>query len=185
MAPSRTTQVLVLAGARRCALETCGKKMRAPLLGLAKSIYYALRLLRRARVMSEDMLKVYTCNIRSISEYAVQVWQDISAYLSGAIESVYNQVVRVISPETWVMLPEILVRSPEETNTKKVRISLWIGNNVEKFFITKALFVSENTMKILKALFVPNNKAKRCSFPTTKWSVVRLVCNRFLLTDVS
>ena len=32
-APSRTTRVLVLAGARRCALETC-------LLGLAKSIYY-------------------------------------------------------------------------------------------------------------------------------------------------
>ena len=74
--------------------------MRAPLLGLAKSIHYALRLLRRARVMSEDMLKVYTCNIRSISEYAVQVWQDIPAYLSGAIESVYNQVARVISPET-------------------------------------------------------------------------------------
>ena len=40
-------------------------------------------------------------------------------------------------------------------------------------------------MKILKALFVPNNKGKRCSFPTTKCSVVRLVCNRFLLTDVS
>ena len=39
-APSRTTRVLVLVGARRCALETCGKKMRAPLLGLAKSIYY-------------------------------------------------------------------------------------------------------------------------------------------------
>ena len=40
-APSRTTRVLVLAGARRCALETCGKKTtRAPFLGLAKSIYY-------------------------------------------------------------------------------------------------------------------------------------------------
>ena len=50
--------------------------------------------------MSEDMLNMYTCNIRSISEYAVQVWQDIPAYLSGAIESVYNQVARVISPET-------------------------------------------------------------------------------------
>ena len=32
-------RVLVLAGARRCALETCGKKIRAPLLGLAKSTY--------------------------------------------------------------------------------------------------------------------------------------------------
>ena len=41
-APSRTTWVLVLAGARRCALGTCGKEMRAPLLGLVKSIYYNL-----------------------------------------------------------------------------------------------------------------------------------------------
>ena len=33
--------VLVLAGARHCDLETCRKKkMQAPLLGLAKSIYY-------------------------------------------------------------------------------------------------------------------------------------------------
>ena len=39
--PSQMTWVLVLAGAMHCALETCGKKkMRAPLLGLAKSIYY-------------------------------------------------------------------------------------------------------------------------------------------------
>ena len=39
-APSRTTRILILAGARHCALETCGKKMQAPLLGLAKSLYY-------------------------------------------------------------------------------------------------------------------------------------------------
>ena len=44
-APSQTTHVLVMAGARRCTLETCGKKMRAPLLGLAKSVYYTLLLL--------------------------------------------------------------------------------------------------------------------------------------------
>ena len=41
-APSQTTRVLVLAGARPCALGTCGEKMRAPLLGLAKSIYKTL-----------------------------------------------------------------------------------------------------------------------------------------------
>ena len=44
-APSQTTHVLVMARARRCTLETCGKKMRAPLLGLAKSVYYTLLLL--------------------------------------------------------------------------------------------------------------------------------------------
>ena len=38
-AASWTTRVLVLAGARHCALETGGKKKRAPLLDLAKSIY--------------------------------------------------------------------------------------------------------------------------------------------------
>ena len=39
-APSRTTRVLVLAKARYCALEMCGKKkMWALLLGLVKSIY--------------------------------------------------------------------------------------------------------------------------------------------------
>ena len=39
-APSQTTWFLVLAGARHCALETCGKKkMRALLSGFAKSIY--------------------------------------------------------------------------------------------------------------------------------------------------
>ena len=32
------------------------------------------------------MLKVYTYNIRSVLEYAAQVWQDIPAYLSDAIE---------------------------------------------------------------------------------------------------
>ena len=33
--------------ARTCALETCGrKKMRAPLLGLARSIYYLLFLIK-------------------------------------------------------------------------------------------------------------------------------------------
>ena len=40
-APSRTTRVIVLAGARRCALGTCGrKKCELRLYGLAKSIYY-------------------------------------------------------------------------------------------------------------------------------------------------
>ena len=39
--PSQKTWVLVLTRARCCALEMCGgKKKQAPLLGLAKSIYY-------------------------------------------------------------------------------------------------------------------------------------------------
>ena len=40
---------------------------------------YALGLLKRAEIMLEDMLKGYICNIRSLLEYAAQVWQDIPA----------------------------------------------------------------------------------------------------------
>ena len=44
-APSWITWVLVLAGARRCALETCEeKKTQALHLGLAKSIYYFVQI---------------------------------------------------------------------------------------------------------------------------------------------
>ena len=46
---------------------------------------FALRLLKRAGVMPKDILKVYLCNVRSVLEYAAQVWQDIPAYLSDAI----------------------------------------------------------------------------------------------------
>ena len=44
--------VLVQARARHCALETCGvKKMQAPLLGLAKSIYYSVDVVKRNSVL--------------------------------------------------------------------------------------------------------------------------------------
>ena len=39
-APSQMTRVLVLAGAMHVLLRRAGKKIQAPLLGLAKSIYY-------------------------------------------------------------------------------------------------------------------------------------------------
>ena len=46
------------------------------------------------------MLKVYTCNIRSVLEYAAQVWQDIPAYLSDAIESIQRRALRIIFPDS-------------------------------------------------------------------------------------
>ena len=61
---------------------------------------HALRLLKRVRVMPEDMLKVYTCNVRSTLKYAAQVWQDIPAYLSDAIESIQKRALRIIFPNS-------------------------------------------------------------------------------------
>ena len=53
---------------------------------------YALRLSKRAGIMLEDMLKVYICNIRSLLEYASQVWQDIPAYLT--LLKLYKEVLK-------------------------------------------------------------------------------------------
>ena len=44
------------------------------------------------------MLKVYTCNIRSVLEYATEVWQDIPTYLSDAIESIQRRALKIIFP---------------------------------------------------------------------------------------
>ena len=50
--------------------------------------------------MPEDMLKVYTYNIRSVLEYATQVWQDIPEYLSDAIEPIQRRTLRIIFPNS-------------------------------------------------------------------------------------
>ena len=46
------------------------------------------------------MFKVYTNNIRSVLEYAAQVWQDIPAYLSDTIESIQRRALRIIFPNS-------------------------------------------------------------------------------------
>ena len=47
--------------------------------------------------MPENVLKVFTCNIRSILEYAAQVWQDIPAYLSDTMQ---RRALRIIFPNS-------------------------------------------------------------------------------------
>ena len=61
---------------------------------------FALRLLKRAGVMPKDILKVYLSNVRSVLEYAAQVWLDIPAYLSDAIESIQRRALRIIFPNS-------------------------------------------------------------------------------------
>ena len=57
---------------------------------------YSLRLLKRAGVREQDMLKVFRSSVRPILEYAVQVWHDILDYLSDRIESVQKTALKII-----------------------------------------------------------------------------------------
>ena len=47
-------------------------------------------------------VKFIACNVRSILQYdaAAQVWQDIPAYLSDAIESIQKRALRIIFPNS-------------------------------------------------------------------------------------
>ena len=70
---------------------------------------FALRLLKRAGVMPKDVFKVYLCNVRSVLEYAAQVWQDIPAYLSDTIESIQRRAFRIIFPNLTLANRRILL----------------------------------------------------------------------------
>ena len=63
---------------------------------------YAQRLLKRAGVNRYDILKVYISNIGSILEYVIQVWQDITEYLSDRIECTQKRALKIINPERTV-----------------------------------------------------------------------------------
>ena len=79
--------------------------------------------------------------------------------------------LEVMSPETWVMLPEILVMSPEKKSQVARRNKYWkdqnfrllIGNNVVKFLSLKRSLFPTKPWRFLE----------RCSFLTTKGSVFR------------
>ena len=59
---------------------------------------YSLRILRRAGVDRESILKVYLTTIRAIMGYAVPVWQSIPISLSDKLESVQRRALKIIYP---------------------------------------------------------------------------------------
>jgi len=71
------------------------KKCKEMYINFMKNSVTALR-----PIMPKEILKVYLFNVRSVLEYAAQVWQDIPAYLSGAIESIQRRALRIIFPDS-------------------------------------------------------------------------------------
>jgi hypothetical protein len=65
----------------------------------AKRLYY-LTLLRRTRMPESDMTEVYTATIRSILEYACEVWGPaISNQLSDMVEHIQFRALKIIFPD--------------------------------------------------------------------------------------
>ena len=61
---------------------------------------YVHRLLKRAGVHEQDMLKVFRSSVRPILEYAVQGWQDIPDCLSDKIQSFQKRALKIIYPNS-------------------------------------------------------------------------------------
>ena len=85
---------------------------------------YTLRVLKRAGVANSNIVNIYKCSVRSISEYAVAAWHDIPEYLSSKLESIQRRALKAIFPgfgykEALAMsgLPSLEVR--RETLSRK------------------------------------------------------------------
>ena len=57
---------------------------------------YSLRILKKVGVYREGILKVFLTTIRPILEYGVQVWQDISEFLSNKLETIQKRALHII-----------------------------------------------------------------------------------------
>ena len=66
--------------------------------------------------------KVYRCNVRSVLEYDLQVWQNIPVYLSERIESVQKRAFKIIYPDSSYNQALILAK---ETTLSSGREFLW------------------------------------------------------------
>ena len=64
----------------------------------ARRRLYALRVLVKCGLSSQEVLQVYCSLVRSVLEYASLVWAGLPDYLSDLIESVQRQAMRIIMP---------------------------------------------------------------------------------------
>ena len=72
-------------------MEVCKK--------VSSSLYF-LRQLKRARVTTNDLLQFYLCCIRSVVEYACEVFHDsLPQYLANDLESLQKRAFRIIYPD--------------------------------------------------------------------------------------
>ena len=69
-----------------------------------------------------NILRIYLSSVRAVLEYAVQVWQDIPAYLSEAIERVHKRALNIIYPEAESYAHELQLGKLDRLDDKRVHL---------------------------------------------------------------
>ena len=78
------------------------------------SVYnYALRVLVKSGLSSQEVLQVYCSLVRSVLEHVSPVWAGLPHHLSDLIESVQREALRIILPN--LSYDQALVRSGLQT----------------------------------------------------------------------
>ena len=83
---------------------------------------YPLRVLRRAGVDQNNLLKVYLCTVRPVFEYAVPIWQNIPDYLSKEIELVQKRAFKIIFSESESYAEALNFAQIPTLSTRRVQI---------------------------------------------------------------
>ena len=83
---------------------------------------YPLRVLRRAGVDQNNLLKVYLCTVRPVHEYAVPIWKNIPDYLSKEIESVQKRALQIIFSESESYAEALNFAQLPTLTTRRVQI---------------------------------------------------------------
>ena len=83
---------------------------------------YSLRVLRKAGVEINNMLKAYFAIIRPVFEYAVPVWQAIPDYLSEKIESVQKRALKIIKPGEESYDELLMLLNVEKLKTRRQKL---------------------------------------------------------------
>ena len=83
---------------------------------------YSLRVLCGARVCQPNILRIYLSSVRPVLEYAVPVWQDISTYLSEAIERVQKRALNIIYPKPESYAHALQLGTPDRLDVSRVHL---------------------------------------------------------------
>ena len=129
---------------------------------------YLLKQLKRAEVESSSLYKFYTACIRSVVEYACQVFHSsLPIYLSSEIESVQKRALRIIHPE---------LAYNEALNQAKLE-SLY--ERREKLCIKLFSSIETNIDHKLNDLMPPINSAPNHLRRSRKYNLPLMNTNRF------
>ena len=129
---------------------------------------YLLRQLKRAEVETRSLYKFYTACIRSVVEYACQVFHSsLPNYLSMEIESIQKRALRIIHPDSTYI--EALKKAKLET----------LYDRREKLCVKLFSSIEANDDHKLKELLPPKNLQPNNLRTNRKYNLPKMHTNRF------